>query len=61
VTLAVLVACCASLVPRYGGDGAALALVVASSVHALLSWMALRNPAKFSPACRSIVLPSENQ
>jgi O-antigen/teichoic acid export membrane protein len=67
VTLAVLVACCAALVPRHGGDGAALALVAASSLHALLSWLALRklrpamDPAKVSPACRSIVLPGETQ
>jgi O-antigen/teichoic acid export membrane protein len=42
VALAMLIACCAALVPRYGGDGAALALLVASSAHALLSWLALR-------------------
>ncbi len=42
VTLIVLIACCAVLVPRYGGEGAALALVVASSVQALLSGLALR-------------------
>jgi O-antigen/teichoic acid export membrane protein len=40
--LAVLVGCCALLVPNHGGDGAASALVVASSVHALLAWLALR-------------------
>jgi O-antigen/teichoic acid export membrane protein len=42
VTLAVLVASCAVLVPNHGGDGAASALVVASSVQALLAWLALR-------------------
>jgi len=42
VTLAVLVASCAVLVPRHRGNGAALALMGASSVLALLSWLALR-------------------
>jgi Na+-driven multidrug efflux pump len=41
ITLTVLVIGCVTLVPRYGGDGAAWALVAASSVYALVSWLAL--------------------
>ena len=41
VTLTILVMCCVTVVPRYGGDGAAWALVAASSAHALVSWLAL--------------------
>jgi O-antigen/teichoic acid export membrane protein len=42
VTLTVLVICCVMVVPRYGGAGAAWALVAASSAHAVVSWLALR-------------------
>jgi O-antigen/teichoic acid export membrane protein len=42
VTLAVLVASCAALVPRHGGDGAAWGLAIASSVLTLVTWLALR-------------------
>jgi O-antigen/teichoic acid export membrane protein len=42
VTLTVLVICCVMVVPRYGGAGAAWALVAASSAHGLVSWLALR-------------------
>ena len=42
VALTVLMAGCAALVPRYGGAGAALSLMLASSVQALLAWLALR-------------------
>jgi O-antigen/teichoic acid export membrane protein len=41
VTITVLVMGCVTAVPRYGGDGAAWALVAASSAHALVSWLAL--------------------
>jgi Na+-driven multidrug efflux pump len=41
ITLTILVMCCVTVVPRYGGDGAAWALVAASSAHALVSWLAL--------------------
>jgi O-antigen/teichoic acid export membrane protein len=41
VTLSVLAACCFAVVPRWGGDGAAWALLAATSVHALASWLAL--------------------
>jgi O-antigen/teichoic acid export membrane protein len=41
VTLTILVMCCVTVVPRYGGNGAAWALVAASSAHALVSWLAL--------------------
>jgi O-antigen/teichoic acid export membrane protein len=41
ITLTVLVMCCVLVVPRYGGDGAAWALVAASSAYALVSWLAL--------------------
>jgi O-antigen/teichoic acid export membrane protein len=44
-TLGVLVACCFAVVPRWGADGAAWALVGATSVHALGSWIALRRSA----------------
>jgi O-antigen/teichoic acid export membrane protein len=42
VTLTVLATCCTALVPRYGGEGAAWALLAATSVHALVSWLVLR-------------------
>jgi hypothetical protein len=42
VSLAVLVASCAALVPRHGGDGAAWGLAIASSVLTLVTWLALR-------------------
>jgi len=41
LTLTLLVTCCAALVPRYGGDGAAWSLFAASSLHVLVSWLAL--------------------
>jgi hypothetical protein len=41
ITLTVLVMCCVLVVPRYAGDGAAWALVAASSAYALVSWLAL--------------------
>jgi len=43
VTVTVLVVCCAAVVPRRGGEGAAWALLAATSVHALGSWFALRH------------------
>jgi hypothetical protein len=43
VTLTVLVVCCSAVVPYRGGEGAAWALLVATSVHALVSWVALRH------------------
>lgn len=43
VTLTVLVVCCSAVVPHFGGEGAAMALLVATSVHALVSWVALRH------------------
>jgi O-antigen/teichoic acid export membrane protein len=42
ITLTVLVMGCVTVVPRFGGDGAAWAVVAASSVYALVSWLALR-------------------
>jgi O-antigen/teichoic acid export membrane protein len=41
VTITVLVMCSVTVVPRYGGDGAAWALAAACSAHALVSWLAL--------------------
>jgi O-antigen/teichoic acid export membrane protein len=41
VALLVLVACCAVLVPREDGDGAAWAVVAGSAVQAAVSWLAL--------------------
>lgn len=41
VTLTMLLLCCATFVPRYGVEGAAWALLAASSLHALVSWAAL--------------------
>lgn len=49
VTLTVLAMCCSVLVPRHGGDGAAWALLAATSVHALVSWLVLRR-AVWKPA-----------
>jgi O-antigen/teichoic acid export membrane protein len=49
VTLTVLVACCTAIVPRWGGEGAAWALLAATSAHALVSWLALRR-AVWKPA-----------
>ena len=49
VTLTVLAACCVAIVPRWGGDGAAWALLAATSVYALASWLALRR-AVWKPA-----------
>lgn len=49
VTLTVLAACCFAIVPRWGGDGAAWALLAATSVYALASWLALRR-AVWKPA-----------
>jgi O-antigen/teichoic acid export membrane protein len=49
VTVTVLTACCFAVVPRWGGDGAAWALLAATSVHALVSWLALRR-AVWTPA-----------
>ena len=42
VALIVLMAGCAVLVPVHGGAGAAMALLLASSVQALLAWQVLR-------------------
>jgi O-antigen/teichoic acid export membrane protein len=42
VTLTVLAACCFAVVPRWGANGAAWALLAATSAHALASWLALR-------------------
>jgi O-antigen/teichoic acid export membrane protein len=42
VTLTVLAACCFAVVPRWGTNGAAWALLAATSAHALASWLALR-------------------
>jgi O-antigen/teichoic acid export membrane protein len=42
LTLTVLTAGCFAIVPRWGESGAAWALLCATSVHALVSWVALR-------------------
>jgi O-antigen/teichoic acid export membrane protein len=49
LTLSVLLACCLAIVPRWGGEGAAWALLAATSVHALGSWVMLRG-ALWKPA-----------
>jgi O-antigen/teichoic acid export membrane protein len=41
VTLALLVGCCAVLVPRHGAAGAAWSLVAASALHGVASWIAV--------------------
>jgi O-antigen/teichoic acid export membrane protein len=55
VTLTVLTACCFAVVPRWGGNGAAWALLAATSVHALVSWVALRRAVwKQDPTLRQL-------
>jgi O-antigen/teichoic acid export membrane protein len=51
-TLTVLAACCFAMVPRWGGEGAAWALLAATTVHALGSWLLLRR-AVWKPAAPS--------
>jgi O-antigen/teichoic acid export membrane protein len=50
IALTTLVAGCAVLVPRYGGAGATMALIVASTVQAFLAWLALRKVRVDAPA-----------